>query len=69
MAEQILNEGVPVRIEWHLLTPGSTFFVPTLQTLQIIRSVCRAAKKRRVVLVYKICIHDGFFGVRFWRPR
>lgn len=67
MQSEILNEGVPVHIEWHLLTPHSSFFIPAIQTVQLARSVRRAATKRGVRLVHKVCVENGMYGVRFWR--
>lgn len=67
MQAEILNEGVPVHIEWHLLTPNSSFFIPAIQTTQLARAVRKAATKRGVRLVHKVCVENGLYGVRFWR--
>jgi hypothetical protein len=63
----ILNEGVEVHIEWHLLKPGSSFFVPAIQTTQLARSVRKAALEKGIRLTHKECINNGMYGVRFWR--
>ena len=65
--ETILNEGVPVHIEWHLLSPGASFFIPAIQTTQLARAVRRAALARGVRLIHKPCVEQGMYGVRFWR--
>jgi hypothetical protein len=49
----ILNEGVEVHIEWHLLKPGSSFFIPALQTTQLARSVRKAALEKGIRLTHK----------------
>ena len=67
MQAEILNEGVPVHIEWHLLTPNSSFFIPAIQTVQLARAVRKAAVKRGVRLHHKICVERGMYGIRFWR--
>lgn len=67
MADKIQIEGVPVHIEWHLLTPGSSFFIPALNTDQLIKDVCRVARKKRILLEHRVCIQNGMYGVRFWR--
>lgn len=64
---EILNEGVPVHIEWHLLKPGSTFFIPAIQATQLARTVRTAALEKGVKLTHRICVDKGFYGVRFWR--
>jgi hypothetical protein len=64
---EILNEGVPVRIEWHLLTPGASFFIPAIQTEELARSVRKAASKKGMQLTHKVCVDNGMYGIRFWR--
>jgi hypothetical protein len=64
---EILNEGVEVHIEWHLFRPGTSFFIPTLRPKQIGVSVQRTAAEKGIIAVYKICIDNGMYGVRFWR--
>jgi hypothetical protein len=63
----ILNEGVPVYIEWHLLTPGSTFFIPAFKTSELARAVRKAASAKGIRLVHKVCVDNGMYGIRFWR--
>ena len=64
---KILNEGVEVRVEWHLLKPGASFFVPAIQTTQLAREVRKAAAEKGIKLTHKACISHGMYGVRFWR--
>jgi hypothetical protein len=64
---RILNEGVEVRIEWHLLKPGASFFIPAIQVVQVAREVRRAATEKGIRLVHKPCVSSGMYGVRFWR--
>lgn len=66
---EILNEGVPVHIEWHLLTPGASFFIPAIQTVQLARAVRKVATSKGIRLTHKICVYQGMYGVRFWRER
>jgi hypothetical protein len=64
---EIKNEGAEVHIEWHLLTPGASFFIPAIQTTQLARAVRKAATRRGIRLTHRVCIDKGFYGVRFWR--
>jgi len=64
---EILNEGVKVHIEWHLLRPGTSFFIPALQTAQLARSVRKAALEKGIRLTHCTCIDNGMYGLRFWR--
>lgn len=63
----ILNEGAEVHIEWHLLAPGTSFFIPAIQTTQLARSVREEARKKGIKLTHKVCVSQGMYGVRFWR--
>jgi hypothetical protein len=64
---KILNEGVEVYVEWHLLKPGTSFFIPAIQATQLARAVRTAALEKGITLVHKNCVHNGLYGVRFWR--
>lgn len=64
---EILNEGAVVRIEWHLLTPGSTMFIPAVKTTELAREVRKVATTKGIRLRHKACVYNGFYGVRFWR--
>jgi hypothetical protein len=64
---EILNEGIPVHIEWHRLTPGASFFIPAIQTTQLARAVRNEARRRNFELRHRVLIENGFYGVRFWR--
>jgi hypothetical protein len=66
---EILNEGALVHIEWHLLTPGATFFIPAIKTTELVREVRKAATVRGIRLTHKVCVFNGFYGVRFWREK
>lgn len=68
MVAKILNEGVPVHIEWHLLTPGSSFFIPALNTDQLSKDVRKVAARKGIKLIDKVCVENGMYGIRFWRP-
>lgn len=61
------TEGVEIRIEWHLLAPGATFFIPAIQVTQLARDVRKAALEKGVRLQHKPCVYRGMYGVRFWR--
>jgi hypothetical protein len=64
---EIWNEKAKVHIEWHLLTPGSTFFIPAIQTTQLARAVRKAALEKDIRLLHRACVYNGLYGVRFWR--
>jgi hypothetical protein len=64
---EILNEGAKVHIEWHLLTPGSSFFIPAIKTTELARNVRKAALEKGIRLTHKPCVYHNMYGVRFWR--
>ena len=63
----ILNEGIPVHIQWHLLKPGASFFIPAIQTTQLARAVRKEATTKNIKLTHRTIFENGFYGVRFWR--
>jgi hypothetical protein len=64
---KLQTEGAEIRIEWHLLKPGATFFIPAIQVTQLARDVRKAALEKGVRLQHKPCVYRGMYGVRFWR--
>jgi hypothetical protein len=65
----ILNEGVPVIIEWRSMVLGASFFIPALDTDPLIEEILVEAKKHRIRLVYKEVIENEKIGIRFWRSK
>jgi hypothetical protein len=65
----ILNEGIPVIIEWRLMVLGASFFIPALDTEPLIEETLVEAKKHRIRLVYKEVIENEKIGIRFWRVK
>ena len=61
------TEGVEIRIEWHLLKPNSSFFIPAIQVTKLAKDVRKAALEKGVRLTHKACVYNGMYGVRFWR--
>ena len=67
MPVEISNEGAAVHIDWHLLTPGASFFIPAIQVIQLAREVRNAATKRNIRLIHRVCVYNNMYGIRFWR--
>jgi hypothetical protein len=63
----ILNEGIPVTIEWHKMVLGASFFIPALDTEPLTEQILSAGKKRKMKLVCKEVVENGLIGLRFWR--
>lgn len=63
----VFNEGVPVKIHWHGMALGSSFFIPALDTEPLIEQILVEAKKHRIKLVYKETIENEKVGIRCWR--
>ena len=65
----VLNEGIPVTIEWHAMVLGASFFIPALDTEPLINAILYNAKQLNIRLKYKEKIENGLLGIRFWRIR
>jgi hypothetical protein len=63
----ILNEGIPVIIEWHKMVLGSSFFIPALDTMPLIKETLIESRKHHIRLRYKETLENNLIGIRFWR--
>lgn len=60
-------ETVPYLIEWRKFKPGSSFFVPCIDTEAARKSVGEVARRLRMKVLTKVVIEDGIKGLRVWR--
>lgn len=48
------------------MSPGDSFFIPTLEAPSLMRKISGAAKRLGVNVMCKEAIHEGALGVRTW---
>lgn len=65
--DDLAPDGVPVRVAWDKFVPGSSFFIPCVNTVECVRQVHEASVLHDWTLDVRIAIENGRWGVRFWR--
>lgn len=59
--------GTPVFINWVLLRPGQSFFLPCFQPAHLIRQLETRADHLDIRIATKRVMQGRVFGVRTWR--
>ena len=59
--------GLRIDIPWAKFTPGTSFFIPCLDTKEVAEFVIREAKRRHYNVLCKQVLERGMYGLRCWR--
>ena len=60
-------DGVLIRIDWSKFVPGSSFFVPCINTLECVRQIVEECKLNDWSVEIRMVVEWGRWGVRVWR--
>lgn len=60
-------DGVPIRVAWDKFVPGSSIFVPCVNTLECVRQIYEIGTFYDWTLDIRTAIEGGRWGVRVWR--
>lgn len=52
---------------WDEINAGGSFFIPCINTVELVRQVFDITDKRNWSVVFRPRIEGGKWGVRFWR--
>ena len=63
----MLTNGTDYQIDWPDFKPGSSIFIPAVDTKAAIDAIKREATRLEFQYVYKIVVEDDIKGVRVWR--
>jgi hypothetical protein len=63
----VLTNGTDYQIDWPDFKPGSSIFIPAVDTKAAIDAIKREATRLEFQYVYKIVVEDNIKGVRVWR--
>lgn len=63
----MLTNGTDYQIDWPDFKPGSSIFIPAVDTKAAIDAIKREATRLEFQYVYKIVVEDNIKGVRVWR--
>jgi hypothetical protein len=65
--EDLCPDGVDIVVDWDRMMPGSSAFVPCLDSDELTRQVLEIAYSRGWRMAFYHRIEGGKWGVRFWR--
>lgn len=60
-------DGVRIVVDWDRFVPGSSVFIPCVNTKEAVKQVCGRLGFSRAELKYRATVCDGYYGVRIWR--
>lgn len=63
----MLTNGTDYDIDWPDFKPGSSIFIPAVDTKAAIDAIKREATRLEFQYVYKVVVEDSIKGVRVWR--
>jgi hypothetical protein len=63
----VLTNGTDYQIDWPDFKPGSSIFIPAVDTKAAIDAIKREATRLEFKYVYKIVVEDNIKGIRVWR--
>jgi hypothetical protein len=67
MCLEVLTNGVDYQIIWSEFKPGSSMFIPAIDTKAAIAALTRESSRLEFEFVHKIVVEDGIKGIRVWR--
>lgn len=63
----MLVEGVKYDIDWRKFRPGTSIFIPCLNTSKAKRSVAEVCGRLRIKILVQPVLVEGIKGLRIWR--
>ena len=63
----MITNGVDYQIAWQNFLPGTSIFLPVIDTKAAIAAMKSEAKRLEFEFVYKVVVEDGVKGLRCWR--
>ena len=58
-----------IKVEWDKFVPGSSVFIPSINTVKAVNHVVRVNKFTKRNIISRVTIEDGKYGVRVWRKK
>lgn len=63
----MLTNGVDYQIAWQEFLPGTSIFIPAIDTKAAIAAVKRESERLEFDYIHKIVVEEGVKGIRVWR--
>jgi hypothetical protein len=69
LGSDIAPDGVRIVVDWSKFTPGTSVFIPCINTKLAIDHVSDACGIRKSELKHRVCVENGRYGLRVWRMK
>lgn len=63
----ISPDGVRVIIDWDKFVPGSSVFIPAINTSKAVNELLQVTGLGLDAIQRRVCVEGGKYGVRVWR--
>lgn len=63
----MLTNGVDYQIMWPEFKPGTSIFIPAIDTESALKAIKKESERLEFQFVHKIVVEDGVKGIRVWR--
>ena len=63
----MFTNGVDYQILWSEFKPGSSIFLPAVDTKAAIAAITKESERLEFQFIHKIVVEDGIKGIRVWR--
>ena len=63
----MLSNGTDYQIDWPNFKPGSSIFLPAVDTKQLIEDLTKESIRLEFQFAHKVLVEDGIKCVRVWR--
>lgn len=67
MGEKLCPDGVQIKIDWDAFEPGTSVFIPAINTDKLRYQMTTTAKDKGLKIKGFERIEGGLLGMRFWR--
>ena len=64
---EVLTNGVNYQIKWPEFQPGTSIFIPAIDTEAALKAIQKESERLEFQFVHKIVVEDGIKGIRVWR--
>jgi hypothetical protein len=63
----VLTNGTDYQILWSEFKPGSSIFLPAIDTDAAVAAIIKESERLEFEFVHKVVIEDNVKGIRVWR--
>jgi hypothetical protein len=63
----MLTNGADYQIQWPMFKPGTSIFIPAIDTRAAVRAIKKESRRLKFDFVHKVVVEDGIKGIRVWR--